>query len=192
MRLRLVCFLPFLFYIQLFAAGNSTQTQINIAVNDLSGKGIDQATAAIISDRLRSELISTGVFNVMERNEMTNVLKEQGFQESGACDEASCLVKVGQLLGVERMVAGTVGQIGTLYTLSLRMINVATGQIIFTVNEDYEGEIKGVLSETVGNAAQKLAAGAGGEIRKAALTGKTGDLYISSQPQGAAIEIDVF
>lgn len=171
----------------LFAQSKAT---LNIAVNDLSGKGIEQSTAAIISDRLRSELINTGVFLVMERNEMDNILKEQGFQKTGACDEASCLVEVGQLLGVERMVAGSVGKIGNIYTVSLRMINVASGQILYTVNEDYEGDIKGLLSNAVSNAAKKLAAGAGGEIAKSAMAGKTGDLYISSDPSGASVEID--
>jgi hypothetical protein len=176
-----------LFALPLFAANSAA---LNIAVNDLSGKGIEQSSAAIISDRLRSELISVGVFRVLERNEMATILKEQGFQRSGACDEALCLVEIGQLLGVERMVAGSVGKIGTLYTLSLRMINVATGQILFTVDEDYEGEIKGFLSVAVGNAAKRLAVGAVGEISRAAMTGKTGDLYILSTPAEASVELD--
>jgi len=163
---------------------------LNIAVNDLSEKGIEQSTAAIISDRLRSELINTGVFRVMERNEMDNILKEQGFQKSGACDDASCLVEVGQLLGVERMVAGTIGKIEKLYTISLRMINIATGQIMFTVNEDFEGDIKDLLANSIGNAARKLAEDCGGEIYKASLSGKKGDLYIASEPSDATVEID--
>lgn len=168
----------------------SQSARLNIAVNDLSGKGIKQTEAEIISERLRSELLNTGVFKVMERNDMASVLKEQGFQQTGACDEASCLVEVGQLLGVERMVAGSVGKIATMHTISLRMINVATGEIMFTVNEDYQGDLTGVLTTAVGNAARKLAGGAGGEIAKAAMSGKTGDLYVITTPSGASVEID--
>ena len=140
-----ICLSIFSAAMQLYAQAPAA---LNVAVNDLIGKGIEQSSAAIISDRLRSELINTGAFRVMERNEMDNILKEQGFQKSGACDDATCLVEVGQLLGVERMVAGTVGKIETLYTISLRMINVATGQIMFTVNEDFEGDIKSLLVNT--------------------------------------------
>jgi len=164
--------------------------KINIAVNDLVGKGIEKSTAGIISDRLRSELINTGVFRVMERNEMENVLKEQGFQKTGACDDASCLVEVGQLLGVDRMVAGSVGRVGDFFTISLRIINVATGEILFTVNVDFEGTVKDVISTAIGDAANKLAAGAGVEISKAAVAGKKGDLYIETDRTGASVEID--
>jgi hypothetical protein len=61
---------------------------------------------------------------------------------------------------------------------------------MFTVDEDYEGEIKDVLRTAVGNAAKKLALAAGGEINKVALAGKTGDLYITSEPTEATVEID--
>jgi hypothetical protein len=164
--------------------------KLNIAVQELAGKGIDASSAGIISDRLRSEFINTGVFRVMERGEMENILKEQGFQKSGACDEASCLVEVGQLLGVERMVAGSIGKVGDFFTISLRMINVATGEILFTVNVDYKGSIEEVISRVTGDAALKLARSAGGEIAKAMTAGKKGDLYITTEPSGATVEID--
>ena len=93
----------------------SQQTKLNIAVNDLRGEGIDKSSANIISERIRSELINTGVFRVMERAEMQTILKEQGFQQSGACIDQQCLVQVGQLLGVDRIVAGSVGMIGSIY-----------------------------------------------------------------------------
>lgn len=85
--------------------------KLNVAVNDLAPQSVDKGEAAIVSDRLRSEMISTGVFRVMERAQMESILKEQGFQKSGACDDASCIVEVGQLLGVERMIAGSLGRV---------------------------------------------------------------------------------
>jgi hypothetical protein len=171
-------------------AARAQPSKINIAVQELTGKGIDQSAAGIISDRLRSELINTGVFRVMERGEMESILKEQGFQKSGACDEASCLVEVGQLLGVERMVAGSIGKVGDFFTISLRMINVATGEILYTVNVDFKGTIEDVISRATGQAAVKLAQSAGGEVAKAMIAGKKGDLYITTDMPGATIEID--
>jgi len=164
--------------------------RLTIAINDLKGTGVDPSTAAIISERLRSELINTGAFRVMERAEMESILKEQGFQQSGACDESSCLVQVGQLLGVNRMVAGSIGSVGTFWTISLRMFKVETGEILFTINEDYEGDIKGVISVATAEAAAKLVSGAGTEIKQAALAGKKGELSIVSSETGAKVEID--
>lgn len=164
--------------------------KVNIAVQELKGKGMDQSTASIISDRLRAECINTGVFRVMERAEMENILKEQGFQQTGACDEASCLVEVGQLLGVDRMVAGSIGKVGNFYTISLRMINVATGEILYTVNVDHKGSIEDVISEAICEAAGKLARSAGGDVSRAYLSGKKGDLHITSEVPEATVTID--
>jgi TolB-like protein len=169
---------------------SQNDARISIAVNDLKGSGVDQATVTIVSDRLRGELVNTNLFRVMERTEMENVLKEQGFQQSGACNETSCLVQVGQLLGVQRMVAGSIGKVDNFWTISLRMLNVATGEILLNVSEDYQGEVKDVISQVIAKAAAKLASGVGQEVRKAAMVGKKGDLYVESSQPGAAVEID--
>lgn len=158
--------------------------KLTIAVNNLLGKGIEESTTDIISDRLRSELINTGAFRVMERNEMENVLKEQGFQKTGACEESSCIVEIGKLLGVERMVAGSIGKVGNFLTLSLRIISVATGEIIFTVIEDYKGEIEHVISDVIANAAKELALGIGGEIESGAA------LKVHTKPEKSTVFIN--
>jgi TolB-like protein len=134
--------------------------KMNIAVNDLQGKGVSTAEAEVISDRLRSELVKTGVFRVMERGEMETILKEQGFQQSGMCDDAACLVEVGQLLGVRRMLAGTIGKIGSTYTLSARMIEVKTGEVVSVANADIRGSIDLVLTEATRKVARELAGAA--------------------------------
>jgi hypothetical protein len=171
-----------------FSQNNS---RINVAVNDLKGSGMDPVTVMIVSDRLRAEMLTTDIFRVMERNEMESILKEQGFQQSGACDETSCLVKVGELLGVDRMVAGSVGKVGlSFFTISLRMLNVSTGEILFNVTEDFEGQEKDLIAIAVGRVAEKLAKVAGGEIAIKVLAGKSGDLFVASDHPGASIEID--
>ncbi len=150
------CFIILAAFLQLVSAGEK-DIRIKIAVNDLTGRGISQEEAAILSDRLRAELVNTSTFRVMERAEMVSILKEQGFQTSGACDEASCLVEVGQLLGVEDIVAGSVGKISDLYSVSLRFINIQTGEILFTISEDREGNLKEILTDVIPTSARKMA-----------------------------------
>jgi curli biogenesis system outer membrane secretion channel CsgG len=75
-----------------------------LAVGNLAANGISQAEAITLTDILRSNLGLTGLYQVMERSKMSEILREQGFQQSGACDEASCIVEMGQFLGVTLMV----------------------------------------------------------------------------------------
>ncbi|MCH8328461.1 MAG: DUF2380 domain-containing protein [Candidatus Marinimicrobia bacterium] len=127
-------------------AGLMAQAKESVAVMDMEGRGISQSEAASLTDRLRSKLVSTGVVTVVERGAMQAILAEQDFQMSG-CTSDECAVEVGQLLGVTMMIAGTVGKIGSTYTLDLRTIDIETGTIASTMTRDYRGEIDGLLIE---------------------------------------------
>lgn len=155
--------------------------KINIAVSDLVGQGIDQTTAATISERLRVELINTQAFRVMERSQMASILQEQGFQQSD-CSDNSCIVKMGQLLGVENMVMGVIGKVGSMFTISLRMVNVATGEVLYTASEDCRCEIEDVLTTSTPSIAKKLQ----GAVEKAVF----GTLTIRTVPDNATVLIN--
>ncbi len=151
-----------LFFFTIIAAKDS---KIDIAVNDLTGNGVDKNVINIVSDRLRSEFIKLGKFRVMSRGDMDVILKEQGFQQTGMCDDNSCVVEVGQLLGVGQIVAGSVGKIGNFYTITLRMLDVEKGEILYTSSTDFEGSAKDLVSEATAQAAKSLAV-AGGIIKR--------------------------
>jgi curli biogenesis system outer membrane secretion channel CsgG len=124
----------------------SQQTKINIAVMTLkAASGISEGEAELITERLNTELFRTGKVNVMERNQMQEILKEQGFQQSGACTDEACLVEVGQLLGVQGLITGSIGKLGSLFLVNLRIIDVRTAQIRQVVSEDIKGDVEDVV-----------------------------------------------
>jgi TolB-like protein len=120
----------------------------NVAVINLkSSSGVTAGEAELISDRLRGELFNTGKVNVMERDQMTEILKEQGFQQSGACSNEACMVEIGQLLGVEQLVSGSLGKVGSMFLVNLRIIDVKTAKITKVVSKDIKGNIEDVVGE---------------------------------------------
>jgi hypothetical protein len=131
-------------------------SKVNIAVLDLDPTNISAQNAQFLSDRLRTELFETGKFRVLERDKMRNILEEQGFQFSG-CTTIECAVEAGQLLNVQQMVAGNIGQIEELYSISLRLIDVKTGAIIKTATRDYRGKLSSVLTDVIPAVANQLA-----------------------------------
>jgi TolB-like protein len=137
--------------VPLFSQG----AKLNIAVSDLAGQGIDQSSTAIISDRLRTSLFKEGGFNVLERNAMQDILKEQGFQQSG-CTSDACAVEIGQLLGVSYIIVGTVGKLGHLFTIDIRMIEVATAKIAYSESVDCDCPIEKVLTSSIVSIAKKI------------------------------------
>ena len=115
-----------------------------IAVSDLDGNEVSSSEIKALTERLRSELLMTKHFKVLERDIMEEILKEQGFQQSG-CTTSECVVQIGQLVNVEKMVAGTINKIGNTYSSSVRIIDITTGSIDKIVSFDYTGPIDELL-----------------------------------------------
>tara|TARA_B100000035_G_scaffold272408_1_gene247719 strand:+ start:133 stop:861 length:729 start_codon:yes stop_codon:yes gene_type:complete len=117
-----------------------------VAIIDLEGRGISALEAQTLTDRMRSELVSTGAVTIVERGQMAEILDEQGFQQTG-CVSSECAVEVGKLLGVSQMATGSIGKIGTSYTIDVRMFAVVDGAIVRSVNSTYSGPIDGLITE---------------------------------------------
>ncbi len=128
----------------------------NIAVDEFQAQGITVDEASIITNRLRSELIKTDRFTVVERGQMKTILEEQGFQQTGSCASDECMVEVGQLLGVSKMVAGSIGKIGNMFTVNVRVIDVQTGKIVLTVDSDCKCKIEDLVTRTTRDVAAEL------------------------------------
>jgi hypothetical protein len=130
----------------------------NMAVLDLDPRGgLSPDELLSISDRLRGELINTGKYTIIERGQMDAILKEQGFQQSGACSEATCIVEVGQLLAVHKMVGGSIGKVGKAYSINLKIIDVATGKIERQVANDIKCSKEELIATHIRNVARIMA-----------------------------------
>ncbi len=133
------------FIVILFLFPNSyIKSQINIVVIDFSAKNISSAEASALTDRLRTELFLTTNFRVVERELVNEILNEQGFQETG-CVTNECIVRIGRLIGVEQIVGGSISRVGKIYSVSARIIQVETGEIIKISTYDHDGEIGDLL-----------------------------------------------
>jgi hypothetical protein len=128
-----------------------------VAVNQLTASGVTKEEAASLTDAFRSELSKSGKYQVMERGQMEQILKEQGFQQSGACDEATCAIEMGKILAVNQIVMGTIGKVGRTYTLSVRVVEVGTGKIVKDITEYQKGNADELLTRTIPVVAAKLA-----------------------------------
>tara|TARA_Y100001970_G_C14125613_1_gene798782 strand:+ start:292 stop:858 length:567 start_codon:yes stop_codon:yes gene_type:complete len=113
-------FLVILFVTSLFA-------REYIAVIDFEGIGVSNDEARVLTQRLTSELINIGVFQVLERSEMKRLLEEQKFQYSG-CVDLKCAVELGKMLGAKYMVVGTISKLGRTFTVDSRLIYVESGE----------------------------------------------------------------
>jgi TolB-like protein len=130
-----------------------------IAVAPFTGdKTTTDEQLQFMTGKFTSELIATKSFTVLERNKMDFILQEQGFQQSGACNSSECQVQMGQLLGVDYLVGGTLVNFGGEYAMHVDYLSVGTGQIIHSVDLSRKGDLQSVYMGICREAAGRLAA----------------------------------
>ena len=165
-----------------------TAERKNMAIYNFTALGVSNIEARVISDRIRTEIGKFDTYSIIERGLMEQILEEQVLQLSGLCDDASCLVEVGQILAVHYMVGGSISKIGNLYTIDARVIDVESGKIVNSVVEDYNGPIENLLVQTTKIVAAKLSGKAEG--MGSVLLTSTCDLLVTSNPPGGTIYIN--
>ncbi len=92
--------------------------------------------STIISERLTTKIVSLKKLDVIERTLLEKVLKELNLQTSGAINEDSAK-KIGQILGVEAIVSGTLIDLGNEQVeINARLIMSESGQILVAASGD--------------------------------------------------------
>ena len=96
-----------------------------VAILDLESTKVDESDVLTLSERLRTEVGNTNAVRLIERKALENILQEQGFQQTG-CTTDECAAEVGQLLGAQYMLSGTIGKIKDSYTIDIKLFSVET------------------------------------------------------------------
>jgi hypothetical protein len=117
----------------------NAQEKMTIAVLDLKAKGTSKIVAGVVADLIRSEMIKTGLFTVIERTQMNEILREQNFQMTGCVDQA-CAVQIGKLLSARKVLVGELGMMGKTFVITVRIVDVEKGSSEFAANEKANNE----------------------------------------------------
>ena len=166
------------------------QEKLRIAILDFTNTGgLSKQETVTLGNRLRSMLVKTNTFIVLERGQMDDILGEQGFLQAG-CTTTECAVEMGRLLNVQKMISGTIGKLGKTYTIDLSLIDVQTGEIEKSFFRDFKGEIDGLLDlmQLIATQIATIVGGAG--LPEVKSDGKIVNLEINSDPEGATIFIN--
>ena len=129
-----------------------------VAVLELQPKAkATEDEANLLTDRIRIMLVNSGEYRVMEREMISRLLKEQGFQSTKVCEGSECGVKIGRLLAVREIITGTVTRLGAVYSLNLRLIDVESGEILKDTVQDCRCSFEKVLATSVPALVSQLA-----------------------------------
>lgn len=104
-----------------------------LVITDLRTLGDDAsvAEAQAFSDFIRREVERTGEYRIISRASMMSILKAKEFKYP--CFELPCFVRMGRILGADRVLAGHLHRRPNFVELTLRTIDVNRGVILDTV-----------------------------------------------------------
>lgn len=111
---------------------SAQENKPSIAVFDCLSESTsaDKDTRTAVREIISSTIVNTHEYDVVERVLLEQVMKEQGFQYSGIVDEEQ-ITEIGKITGAETIILPilTSPSYGNTYILSIKMLNVKTGNI---------------------------------------------------------------
>jgi hypothetical protein len=115
--------------------GIFAQSKQSIAVLNIDSKGVVNDSKEM-GYLVRLELEKTKVYTVLDKYEVNDVLSANKIDISN-CYAKTCLVETGKLLKVDKMLSGSVERLGEKIVVSLRLIDVASGNVEKTEATEY-------------------------------------------------------
>jgi len=127
-----------------------------IAVMDLKcTEEIGKDNCVLLTNIVVEELVRSKKYTVIDRANREKILGEVGFQQTG-CVEGGCMVEAGRILGVGKIVVGSVNKLGETYFVTLQIVNVETAAVEIAEKSKCQNCKLDSLADTVANAARKL------------------------------------
>ncbi|MGE0547290.1 MAG: PEGA domain-containing protein [Kofleriaceae bacterium] len=159
------------------AAGPEEALNQKIAIWRFDALGIDAELVARLETLFRMELDRLAKKPLPGRREIERAITAEQRECTG---EDRCLTAIGKKLGVDVVLAGTVGAMGTNYVLNIKAVNVATGKQLQRIQSDPLRGSPDELIEGVRVAAYKLLAP--DQLH--------GSIQIQTDLVGATVELD--
>ena len=101
-----------------------------VAVMEVAGvQGVAPGTATILTNIVVADVARTGL-DTVSKGDITAIIGfEKQKQILGCAQDANCIAEIGGALGVEFMLTGQVGQIGSQYHLSLQLVETRKAKV---------------------------------------------------------------
>ena len=98
-----------------------------VTVIPFNAVGLSENDVLGITLLFETALQNTDTFTLIEQTQAESILQAQKYSLSGCVDE-SCAIEIGRLLSADQIVLGTVGKVADLYYLTVKIIDVQSGQ----------------------------------------------------------------
>ena len=118
--------------------------------------GVAKGQAVLLSDRLAAEIGRTEKYTIIARQKMKEILAIQAEGMSDVCSATDCAVELGRIISVQYIVCGSLGRLGSLYTVNTSLVDVETAKVLRSATTDHRGGVESFLTEAIRKNAEQL------------------------------------
>jgi hypothetical protein len=169
----------------------STNDTISLVINDLEGAGLKTNEIVMASDKLRSSIVESSHYRILERSEVTR--EAVTIHQFGAVFEDSSSQTIPALLSTLQnhyLLTGRVSKAGSIIALSARIVDTKRDQIIFAKIKEYDVLFKDFISLKIPEFSNELIAGIDSTLSFLTTQKEKGILFIESVPENGTILVD--
>jgi hypothetical protein len=126
-----------------------------IAVLVLAASGVDPETADALTELAIGVIAARGGVSIVGKEEFQARLGQGEARSIECVSSTACLGRVGVELGVDELIAGTVGRRGSLWVFNVNRIAIRTGELAGRVFREVDGDV-GALADALSRAVPEL------------------------------------
>ena len=117
------------------------EAKLKVAVLDATiGNGVEENASAIVADTINEQFVKSGKYIAIDRAYISKIQAEKKFQLSGEVNSDD-VKELGALFGAQFICVANVSKLGSTYTVSARMIDVTTAQVVSQESAKQKGEV---------------------------------------------------
>src|SRR6185436_18478025 len=124
---------------------NAAGVVTRVAVAGFKATGVDEILVENLTETFTTEAGKVAGFNIIGQNEIKDLVGYQAQQNMLGCDDAACMSDLAGALGVDMLIAGTVGKVGETFVVNVRIIDVKKAETKQRVGETIAGRADALL-----------------------------------------------
>jgi len=120
-----IILLVMIFSFSVFASDKAPEKKVKISVMELKAEnGIDKGVVTLLYELILTEFQEYSNLSVISKTDISSMVQYETEKELAGCDETSCMAEIGGALGVDKVVIGHVGKLGSSYVVTLKLMNI--------------------------------------------------------------------
>lgn len=148
MRKRMILTILFLF-------STFAYSKTSIAVLNIKSSKVEKSDLTAVTNFVTTELSKYNQFKIISWDDVAKMLEYEARKQLLGCDDEKCISEIGGALGVDYILAGDMGGLGTNYIFNLKVIDINKAVTMSRVSETVSGDL-GLFIDKIPNMIKEL------------------------------------